>query len=90
MIVPLGDTIEKLRSKFEKNAVIAIAKEKKAILDYSNRDFYIIGHPNFKDGKEIIQKCTCGKVLSQRISKKTAEIEMMKTSKLFHVDIPVI
>ena len=46
----------------KKNDAIAIAKEKKAILDSSNLDFYIIGHPNFKDGKEVIQKCTCGKV----------------------------
>ena len=32
MIIPLGDTIEKLRGKIEKIYAIAIAKENKAIL----------------------------------------------------------
>ena len=91
MIVPLGDTIEKLRSKFEKkNDAIAIAKEKKAILYSSNLDFYIIGHPNFKDGNKVIQKCTCGKVCEPENLKEDCRNRNEKIEKMFHVDIPVI
>ena len=91
MIVPLGVTIEELKGKFEKIDAIAISKEKKALLDSSKLDFYIIGHPNSKNDKEVIQKATCGKVREPedlkadcRKEERKTLIEMMKTTKLFH------
>ena len=89
MIVPLGDTLESLREKFDKIDAIPIAKDK-TFKESAKDDFYVLGHPT-TNNKEVIQKFSRG-TLSEpeelkancRKEERRIEIEKMKSSKLFH------